>query len=54
MQASGKVYILSFVPVVFIDYKAEWPTSLVVSWGRVEMINPLKPELNPIFYFWHY
>lgn len=38
MQASGKVYVLSFVPLRFIDYKADWPSRLVVSWGREEMI----------------
>jgi hypothetical protein len=39
MQARGKVLVLSFVPLIFIDYKAEWSSSLVVSWGREEMIT---------------
>jgi hypothetical protein len=27
-------FTLSFVPLIFIYYKAQWPSSLVVSWGE--------------------
>jgi len=34
-----KFYVQSFVPLICIDYKVDWPSSLVVSCGREEMIN---------------
>jgi hypothetical protein len=36
---SGQLYVLSFAPLVFIYYEAEWIPKQVVSWRREEMID---------------